>query len=396
MKDLSRLLVLAVCASISPIGLFILAPALPAIRDSFSASLAETQMIIAVYSVALAFSMLACGPLAERYNKKALLIAGMGVFSLGALLAYVAPNMETLISARVLQGIGAASASIVPRAIVAETYKGDDLNRAMSVIIIFMVIGPLAAPATAGVIVDLASWRAVMLLLLSCCAISTLTAVFLIKGGDHVRDVAPLPMIATMREQALLFRNRKFMTNMTVLVAIQIAVYLFLAASPYIVIERLGFSPSVYGATFVFLTSGYISGNFLTGAVVKRFGGVQLIFWAACAYMAGVAILAGFYGAGVETLASLVGPVVILTCANGITQPNCTAGALSSVDERKGAAASLSGFGQVMAAALGAQLSAVAGAGNLVTLLSLMFVFGLAALAAAFMLIAEDRNWLSV
>jgi len=355
MSNSRTLLVLAICMAVSPVGLLILTPALPAIRETFAASLSETQAVLSAYSITLAVGMLLCGPLADRYDKKMLLIVGTGIMAIGSLLAYMASSIEILILARSIQGFGAATASIIPRAIVAEIYKDDDLNRAMSIMIMFVVIGPMIAPIAGGYMVDAMSWREIMLLLLLCAGLSGLTAAAFVQKSK-TQDEKSTSIADSIRDQIGLFVNRDFMLNMTVLCAMQIAVYVFLAASPFLVIEMLGFSAAQYGYVFVYLTLGYLIGNFVSGLVVKKIGGVRLVFFATVIFVAGVAILAILSAIGPPSLGAIVGPAILLTIANGITQPNCAAGAMSSVEGRKGAAASLSGFGQIMAAAIGVQL----------------------------------------
>jgi len=391
MSNSRTLLVLAICMAVSPVGLLILTPALPAIRETFAASLSETQAVLSAYSITLAVGMLLCGPLADRYDKKMLLIVGTGIMAIGSLLAYIASSIEILILARSIQGFGAATASIIPRAIVAEIYKDDDLNRAMSIMIMFVVIGPMIAPIAGGYMVDAMSWREIMLLLLLCAGLSGLTAVAFVQKSK-TQDEKSTSIADSIRDQIGLFGNRDFMLNMTVLCAMQIAVYVFLAASPFLVIEMLGFSAAQYGYVFVYLTLGYLIGNFVSGLVVKKIGGVRLVFFATVIFVAGLAILAILSAIGPPSLGAIVGPAILLTIANGITQPNCAAGAMSSVEGRKGAAASLSGFGQIMAAAIGVQLSGFLGVASLGAMLITVLACGLVALVTSMFLVAQQKT----
>ncbi len=391
MGNVKLLIILAVCNSLSPLALQMLAPALPSIRLTLNATLAQTQTVLSAYSIALALSMLVYGPLADRFDRKHLLIFGMLTFSVGSLVGYFADTIEILVIGRILQAIGAGAASTITRAIVADTYQGDDLNRAMSVMLMIVVIGPMLSPVLGGYIVDQSSWSNIMGVLCLMGVLLAIVVTFLLKNSILSSEYTGT-VSTYWRGFEDVVRNRGFINNMTILMAIQIGVYAFISASPYLIIDVLGYTASQYGVVFVYLAAGYIAGNFVSSLVVKKIGGKNLVFLATFIYLLGAALFIGFVVFDIQNLATIAGPALLLTFTNGITQPNCGAGALASVAGKKGVVASLSGFGQIMAGALGFQIMGFLGtssANPLAVVLGICSV--LAVVAAALLLRSKER-----
>src|SRR4051794_40308211 len=113
-EDLSRrrrIGVLLICSmSLFIVGLDITAVnvALPAIADQLDASLSWLQWSVSAYTVVMASLLLFSGSMADRLGRQKTLILGLSVFSLASLLCSLAPTVELLVAARVLQGVGAS------------------------------------------------------------------------------------------------------------------------------------------------------------------------------------------------------------------------------------------------------------------------------------------------
>ena len=80
--------------ALSPLAMQIFLPALPAIRSSFSATVAHTQWVVTAFSVALAVSMLAYGPVSDRYGRRRVVLLGLTVFLAGSAISYWAESLE--------------------------------------------------------------------------------------------------------------------------------------------------------------------------------------------------------------------------------------------------------------------------------------------------------------
>ena len=196
-----RLLVLVICSmSLLIVGLdtTIVNVALPAIHTSFHASLSELQWTIDAYTLVLASLLMLAGSTADRIGRRRVFQAGLIVFSLGSLLCAVAPTLELLVAARVLQAIGGAMLNPVAMSIIRNVFE-DPRERARAIGVwgamfgISFALGPLVG----GALVDSVGWRAVFLVNLPVGIVAiALTAAFVPESrASRPRRIDPVGQI---------------------------------------------------------------------------------------------------------------------------------------------------------------------------------------------------------
>jgi MFS family permease len=103
------------------------------------------------------------GSEADRYGPARPYIVGVGLFSLGLLIAGSAPLMEVLILGRAVQGLGAGVLSSVAYVAIGRSYSEASRPRMLAVLSSAWVVPGLAGPALAGLIADHIGWRWVFL-----------------------------------------------------------------------------------------------------------------------------------------------------------------------------------------------------------------------------------------
>jgi EmrB/QacA subfamily drug resistance transporter len=160
-----RILVLAICClSLLIVGLdtTIVNVALPAIRGSLHASVSGLQWTIDAYTLVLASLLMLAGSTADRIGRKRVFRAGLVVFSLGSLLCGLAPSLELLIAARVIQAIGGSMLNPVAMSIIRNVFD-DPRERAQAIGAWGAMFGLSMAlgPVVGGALVDSVGWRSV-------------------------------------------------------------------------------------------------------------------------------------------------------------------------------------------------------------------------------------------
>jgi EmrB/QacA subfamily drug resistance transporter len=196
-----RLLILGICSmSLLIVGLdtTIVNVALPAIHRSFHSPFSGLQWTIDAYTLVLASLLMLSGSSADRLGRKRVFQVGLALFSLGSLLCAVAPNLGTLIAARVLQAIGGSMLNPVAMSIIRNVFV-DPRERAQAIGVWGGVIGISMAlgPVLGGALVDSVGWRAVFLVNVPVGIVAIILAALYVpeSRADHPRRLDPVGQI---------------------------------------------------------------------------------------------------------------------------------------------------------------------------------------------------------
>jgi EmrB/QacA subfamily drug resistance transporter len=169
--------------------------AIPNIRSDLRATASQLQWVIDIYTLVLASLLLLSGATADRFGRRRTFQIGLAVFSLGSLFCSLAPNIDVLIIARMVQAVGGSMLNPVAMSIITQVFTGRvERARAIgvwgSVVGISMALGPIVG----GALIELVDWRAVFWINLPICAAAVvLTAVFVPESRSvTMRDVDPV------------------------------------------------------------------------------------------------------------------------------------------------------------------------------------------------------------
>ncbi len=155
------LALIAMTGSLSMIMLdvTVMGVALPSVRESLHMSASQTQWAVNGYVLTLASAVAFLGKLGDVIGRTRAFLMGIVLFALASAMVGAAPDATTLLTWRVIQGIGAALMQPASAAMVTSLYRDGERGRAMGIYVgismAFLAIGPVLG----GLIVQWLSWR---------------------------------------------------------------------------------------------------------------------------------------------------------------------------------------------------------------------------------------------
>jgi len=168
--SLMAMLVATVAISIDAI-----LPALPDIAIQLTAKNPnQVQLILSAFIGGMALGTLVVGPLSDSFGRKNIIYVGAVIYISFSALCMFATDLETIVIARVFQGIGAAAPRVVSQALVRDLYSGREMARITSFIMIIFSIAPAVAPLLGAGLISLFDWRAIFLIFIIFALISTI------------------------------------------------------------------------------------------------------------------------------------------------------------------------------------------------------------------------------
>ena len=137
------------------------------------------------------------GPLSDRYGRRPILLAGMVVYTVASVLAIVAPSFETLLIARVAQGLGTSATRVIAVSIVRDCYAGRRMASVMSLVMMIFIAVPVIAPSFGQPVMLSAQWRGIFVCLMLYGVLA------LVWSALRLPETLPVPNANRSRSQVL-------------------------------------------------------------------------------------------------------------------------------------------------------------------------------------------------
>ena len=347
---------LAALVALGPLSVDVYLPAMPIIMEELDTDIQRMHLTLTTYLAGFAVFHLVCGPLADRYGRKPILIIGTVLFVFACIGCASASTVEALMLFRFLQGIGACVGPTLARAIARDVFGPTRAARALSVIALLMALAPAVAPTLGGLMLLWLPWPSIFILLAVYGIITVgLIHVFLAESLPVRQSLHP---VAIARNFRLLFRSRIFLVATFASGMIYAGLLTYLSSSSFVYIQMMGVPVEHFG--FIFLTSviGYMVGSALSARLARHCDSELTVLLGAVL----IAVAVGIMWAGTyfypDSLPVLVLPMMLYATGMGLVLPNAMAIALRPFPGNAGTASAMLGFIQM---ALSAGATALVG-----------------------------------
>ena len=343
---------LALLTSLGPLSTDMYLPSLPMIARGFGSDTAGAQLTLSAFLVGFAAGQVFYGPVADRYGRKPVLLAGMALFIVASLACAFASSIEMLTGARFLQALGASGPIVLARAVVRDLYEGARAGKELSRMGTVIGVVPAAAPIAGGLLEAAFGWRSTFFVTT---VLGLALAAVVVVGLPETlkrRSTEPLSVPAILRGYGVLLENSTYRLYLVTCALAYSGLFAFISGSSFVLQQVYGLSEILFGFAFSFVVLGYITGTIIAQRVVGKRGIRGTVrLGVTCLALGGIAMLAGAM-AGPGTPFEIMLPMALYTCGIGFTLPQSMAGAMGPFPDRAGAASSFIGLCQMSAAAV--------------------------------------------
>jgi MFS transporter, DHA1 family, multidrug resistance protein len=387
------LLLLVAMTGVAPISLYMLVPALPMLAQSFGSNISVAQMTVSLYMVGIACSQIIMGPLSDRFGRRPVLLAGLGLMVAASAAGCFAESLPQLIVARFLQALGGATGMVVSRAIIRDLYSRDRIGAMISLVIAVMMIAQMLSPLTGGLLETAFGWRSIFYLITAASLVIAVAIAIALPETRRTRAAGS----GLRGDVGSLFTSRAFIGYMLCMVLASQIIFVFAGGGPYLVVTHMGRSSAEYGAWFATTAFAYLIGNVFCVRFAPHHSLEKLIWFGLALQLAGslLNLIWGFTGFN-QAPSWLFGTQMIVMFANAFVMSNSSAGAISVRPEAAGTASGAMGFLQMGVGSLLSQFGAYLG-GHFTTALPLTAaIFALSIACASTMIFIVPRQTLIV
>ena len=294
---------LVIVMLMSSLNQTILAPSLPTIVGELH-GVEHMSWVITIFILLSTITMPVYGKLSDQFGRKPFLIFAIVSFMAGSVVGALAQDMNWLIFARALQGLGGGGLMILSQAVIADVIPPRDRGRYMGIIGGVFAFSSVAGPLIGGWITEGPGWRWAFWLNLPLAVLSILAVIFLLPhrpfralvlatiwGGNQYEWTSPeiigllvfsvvaalvfIPVENRAAEPVMpmyLFKNRNFVLTLGASLALGVAMFGAVEYIPTYLQMALGVSATVAGLLMIPMMGVMLVVSIVTGRLVSKTG----------------------------------------------------------------------------------------------------------------------------
>lgn len=372
-KALGTLLVIFLLAISANFSIDIHAPAMPVIVRQLGISVSGVQLTITLFLLAYGTFPLLFGPLSDHYGRRKLAITGLLFLTLGSVICTLATTAHVLLSGRFLQGIGASACVCLGRAILRDSYTGEEMAWIASLNGVAVELTLCMSPMFGGYLVTAFGWHSNFIFII---ALSLAVLLFIIfnfqeTAESHHKTTSSLSHFLKNGRDVLM--NRLFHRYVWGSAAAFSIAMAYFTISPFVIQTELHYSAKLYGLITLYVTGALVLGSIINAALVKRLGcDKMIVIGLTILLMSGLCLLLLSISIPI-TLINFIIPSATAFFGIAFLFGNCVSGGLSPFAKQAGVASAIYTVTQISTAFVVTGIISLL-SNNTSTLLSLIFL----------------------
>lgn len=354
MRDplLRMALVLGLLAAVGPFAIDMYLPALPRVAEDLGTTETVVALTLAVYLLAFGLAQMVYGPMSDAMGRKRPMAIGVGIFALASIAAALAPSIGWLIAARAVQGFGAATLMVVPRAVIRDVATGPEATRIMATIMIVLSVSPMLAPLAGSLVLAWGGWRDIFLVLGGASLLSMALIMLALPETLPSTSHQPLRFAHIWKGAKHLLFDTRFM-GLTMIGAFGFAgLFVFISTASFVYTWQYGLGPTGFSLAFAVNAIGFFASSQFAGRLAESIGMERLISLAVTGFAALALILTGVLWAGIEAFPVVVAGLFLTFACLGLVVPTTMVMSLDPHPDIAGLASSIGGTVQMLTGGL--------------------------------------------
>jgi Bcr/CflA subfamily drug resistance transporter len=316
-------------------------PSLPAMVIALHTTPAAIQRSVVLAMIAFGIAVLVYGPLSDYYGRRKIAIIGIICFVIGSILCLLTPNIYGLWLGRIVQGLGFGSVAAVTPALLRDTYEGPQLIRAYSYVSMGLTITPIIAPVIGGYLQHYFGWRANFGFLAIYGLVVLLLIIKLLPETNKNLYQNRISILTISKDYWQALVHNRFFGFTAIYTLLFFGEIAYAIIAPFLLQNRLGWSPVANGWLILFTIGGYLIGAFLSSRLSHKASIKNLLLIGISAIGVGsFAMFITFFLFHISTFI-IVAPMTLFMFGNGLITPNCIAQIMSIFPEKSGTSGAL-------------------------------------------------------
>ena len=329
-------------SGISPFGMAIVVPTLELFANEFQSSYSIIQFIISAYLFGLAISQPFMGFLSDKLGRKPVMISGIILFIIASYICMTADTLSTLIVARFLQGVGGSVGTVTSRAIIRDSYSGDQAAKSLSRVTATMGMAPMIAPVIGAIALSISGSPNGIFLITLLIGIMILVPVLLFLPETAIKGDPEKTQTAWYKNYYKLLRSETFVGSTFIYGFTTGSFFAILAVGSTVFSRDLGIDSKGFGLVWSSLTILYASASFFAGNLTARIGLMRVLNIGAILNLAAGFLFASLIYLTGTNIFSIVFPLSLMFFAHGFIVSMSMAKAVSDFPNIAGASSGLS------------------------------------------------------
>ena len=341
------ILLLGSLSAVGPLSTDMYLPAFPIIDATLGGGPGSSQITLAAWFAGLAVGQFSQGPFSDRLGRRAPLLVGMSIYTLGSIGCALSPGIWGFTTWRFVAAVGGAAGMVIPRAVVRDVATGPQGARIMSQLMLVLGVVPVLAPTLGGMVLSVASWRWIFWVATIYGVLSLAAVAWTLPDTLPREKRVRLPPVEVLGRYLAILGDRSFLANTCIVGFASFVIFAYLSGAPIAFERILHFSPTQFGMLFGLNAFFYILCTQINAHLVHRVGVERLLRFgitllAAASVLLLILVLTGVAGHGRPAVFVSL-PIMLLLSAMGFIGPNATMFALASHARHAGSASALLG-----------------------------------------------------